>query len=1049
MKLETFIQRPVLSAVISILIVSVGIISLATLPVEQFPDIAPPTISVSTSYPGASAETIQKSVIVPLEEAINGVEDMNYITSSATNTGSATITVYFKQGVDPDMAAVNVQNRVARATGNLPAAVNQIGVTVNKRQTSMLKIFSLYSPDSSYDETFLSNYLMINVIPEILRIGGVGDAMVLGANYSMRIWLKPDVMAQYGLIPSDISAVLAEQNIEAATGSFGENSNETYQYTMKYKGRLLTPEEFGEMVIRSTADGEVLKIKDIATVELGSESYNFIGQTDGCPGITAMVYQTAGSNATKVVQDIDKLLDEIRPTLPKGTAIVSIMSVTDFLYASIREVLKTLFEAIVLVILVVYIFLQDLKSTLIPLVGIIVSLIGTFAFMMLLGFSINLITLFALVLVIGTVVDDSIVVVEAVQSKFDEGYRSPYKASVEAMKGISAAVVTSSLVFMAVFIPVSFMGGTSGTFYTQFGLTMAVAVGISAVNALTLSPALCAILLRPYTDESGEEKDNFASRFRHAFNAVFGRLSNKYKGFVLVFIRRRWIPWALLGGTAVLLVFLMSTIQTSLVPEEDQGTVFVNVTMPAGYSLNSTSKVMDEIETDIRTIPQIRDYTKVSGFGLISGQGVSYGMFIIKLKPWDDRPRKSDNVNSVIKEIYKRTAGIHEASIFAMAPGMIPGYGMGNSLEINVQDRVGGDVNELYNVTQNFIAGLRASPVFQSAFSSFSVSYPQWLVDVDAAKCKRAGISPNEVLSVLSGYYGGTYASNINRFSKVYRVMVQAAIPYRTTESTLDDMFVRINGEMAPLSQFVTLKRVYGSETLSRFNLYNSITVNASPADGYSTGDAIAEVARVSQETLPNNFSYSYGGITREEASQSNNTAIIFGICIFFIYLILCAMYESFLLPFAVILSVPFGLMGSFLFAHMLGLENNIYLQVGLIMLIGLISKTAILLTEYAVDRRMKGMTLAQAALSAAKARLRPILMTASTMIIGLLPLMTAMGVGANGNRSLGSGVVGGMLFGTVALLIVVPVFFIIFQSLQERIKPLHFNSDNQHEDNE
>lgn len=1049
MKLETFIQRPVLSAVISILIVSVGIISLATLPVERFPDIAPPTISVSTSYPGASAETIQKSVIVPLEEAINGVENMNYITSSATNTGSATITVYFKQGVDPDMAAVNVQNRVARATGNLPSTVNQIGVTVNKRQTSMLKIFSLYSPDSSYDEGFLANYLMINVIPEILRISGVGDAMVLGANYSMRIWMKPDVMAQYGLIPSDISAVLAEQNIEAATGSFGESSNEMYQYTMKYKGRLLTPEEFGEIVIRSTADGEVLKLKDVATVELGRESYNFIGQTDGCPGITAMVYQTAGSNATKVVQDIDKFLEEIRPTLPKGTAIVSIMSVTDFLYASIREVFKTLFEAIILVIIVVYIFLQDLKSTLIPLVGIIVSLIGTFACMMLFGFSINLITLFALVLVIGTVVDDSIVVVEAVQSKFDEGYRSPYKASVDAMKGISAAVVTSSLVFMAVFIPVSFMGGTSGTFYTQFGLTMAVAVGISAVNALTLSPALCALLLRPYTDESGEEKDNFAARFRHAFNSVFNSMSNKYKGFVVLFIRRRWIPWTMLGGTVILLVVLMSTIPTSLVPEEDQGTVFVNVTTPAGYSLTSTAKVMNEIEEAIRTIPQIEDYTKVCGYGMIAGQGSSYGMFITNLKPWDDRPRKSDAVSSVIKEIYRRTAGINEATIFAMAPGMIPGYGMGNSLEINVQDRVGGDVNELYNVTQDFLAGLRASPVFQSAFSSFSVNYPQWLVDVDAAKCKRAGVSPNEVLSVLSGYYGGTYASNINRFSKVYRVMVQAAIPYRATESSLDDMFVRINGEMAPLSQFVTLKRVYGSETLSRFNLYNSINVNASPAPGYSTGDAIAEVARVSQETLPNNFSYSFGGITREEASQSNNTAIIFGICIFFIYLILCAMYESFLLPFAVILSVPFGLLGSFLFAKMLGLENNIYLQVGLIMLIGLISKTAILLTEYAVDRRMKGMTLAQAALSAAKARLRPILMTASTMIIGLLPLMTAMGVGANGNRSLGSGVVGGMLFGTVALLIVVPVFFIIFQSLQEKVKPLHFNSDNQHEDNE
>lgn len=1046
MKLETFIQRPVLSAVISILIVSVGIISLATLPVERFPDIAPPTISVSTSYPGASAETIQKSVIVPLEEAINGVENMTYITSSATNTGSATITVYFKQGVDPDMAAVNVQNRVSRATGNLPAAVNQIGVTVNKRQTSMLKIFSLYSPDSSYDETFLSNYMKINLEPEILRIAGVGEVMTLGANYSMRIWMKPDVMAQYGLIPSDITAALAEQNIEAATGSFGESSDETYQYTMKYKGRLITPEEFDEIVLRSTPDGQVLKLKDVATVELGSESYNFRGQTNGCPGITAMVYQTAGSNATKVVEDIDRFLDEARLRLPKGTEIVNLMSVTDFLYASIHNVLKTLFEAILLVILVVYVFLQDIKSTLIPLAGIIVSLVGTFAFMMAAGFTINLITLFALVLVIGTVVDDSIVVVEAVQAKFDEGYRSPYQASVHAMKGISAAVITSSLVFMAVFIPVSFMGGTSGTFYTQFGLTMAVAVGISAVNALTLSPALCALLLKPYKDEFGNEKDNFASRFRHAFNGVFGALSNKYKQFVVLFIRRRWIPWVMLGCAAVLLVFFMRTTKTSLVPEEDQGSVFINVSMPAGYSLSSTNKVMDEIDAAIRTIPQIETYTKVSGFGLISGQGSSYGMFIIELKPWDDRPRRSDAVSSVIQEIYRRTAHIHEATVFAMAPGMIPGYGMGNSLELYVQDRMGGSVNELYDVTQNFIGAIRQAPEFQSAFSSFSVNYPQWQVDVDAAKCKRAGISPNEVLNVLSGYYGGAYVSNINRFSKVYRVMLQAAIPYRATESSLDDIFVRINGEMAPLSQFVTLKRVYGSESLARFNLYNAISVNASPAEGYSTGDAIAAISRIAAETLPNNYSYEFGGITREEATQSSNTAIIFGICIFFIYLILCAMYESFLIPFAVILSVPFGLMGTFLFAKIFGLENNIYLQVGMIMLIGLLAKTAILLTEYAVERRQRGMTLAAAALGAAKARLRPILMTALTLIIGLLPLMTAMGVGANGNRSLGTGVVGGMLIGTIALLIVVPAFFIVFQSLQERVKPLHFNSDDQHE---
>ena len=995
MNLRTFIERPVLSAVISITIVVVGIIGLFSLPVEQYPDIAPPTIMVSTTYYGASAETLQKSVIAPLEEAINGVEDMTYMTSTATNSGTVSITVYFKQGTDPDMAAVNVQNRVSRATGQLPAEVTQVGVTTSKRQTSILQMFSLSSPDDSYDENFLSNYISINLKPEILRVSGVGDLMVMGGEYSMRVWMKPDVMAQYKLIPSDITTVLAEQNIESATGSFGENSNETYQYTMKYKGRLITPEEFGDIVIRSTDNGEVLKLKDIADIQLGQDSYAYHGGLDGHPGVSCMIFQTAGSNATEVNQNIDKLLEEARKDLPKGVELTQIMSSNDFLFASIHEVVKTLIEAIILVILVVYVFLQDFRSTLIPLVGVIVSLIGTFAFMAMVGFSINLLTLFALVLVIGTVVDDAIIVVEAVQARFDVGYRSSYMASIDAMKGISNAVITSSLVFMAVFIPVSFMGGTSGTFYTQFGLTMAVAVGISAVNALTLSPALCALLLRPYINEDGTQKNNFAARFRKAFNSAFDIMIEKYKNVVLIFIKRRWLAWSLLACSVVLLVFLMNTTKTSLVPDEDQGVVFVNVSTAAGSSLTTTDEVMERIEKRLMDIPQIAHVQKVAGYGLLAGQGSSFGM-------------------------------------------LIPGYGMGNALELHMQDKMGGDINEFFTTTQQYLGALNQRPEIAMAYSTFDVRYPQWMVEVDAAKCKRAGITPDAVLSTLSGYYGGQYVSNFNRFSKVYRVMIQADPQFRLDESSLDNAFVRMsNGEMAPLSQFVTLTRSYGAESLSRFNMYNSIAVNAMPADGYSTGDAIKAVQETAVQALPKGYGYDYGGITREENQQSGTTVIIFGICFLMIYLILSALYESFIIPFAVLLSVPCGLMGSFLFAWMFGLENNIYLQTGLIMLIGLLAKTAILLTEYAAERRKAGMGLIASAVSAAKARLRPILMTALTMIFGLFPLMMSSGVGANGNRSLGTGVVGGMTIGTLALLFIVPTLFIAFQWLQERLRPV------------
>lgn len=1037
MNLRTFIERPVFSAVISITIVILGIIGLATLPVEQYPDIAPPTVMVMTNYYGANAETLQKSVIAPLEEAINGVENMTYMTSSASNSGTVTITVYFKQGTDPDMNAVNVQNKVASATAKLPAEVKQVGVTTVKRQTSMLQVFALHSPDDSYDEGFLANYISINLKPEILRFQGVGELVVLGGDYSMRLWLKPDVMAQYGLIPSDVSAVLAEQNIEAATGSFGENSSETYQYVMKFRGRRMLPEEFGEIVITSTADGEVLKLKDIADIELGRENYSYIGELNGHPAVSCLVFQTAGSNATEVNARINAFLEEAKKDFPKGVELTQVMSSDDFLYASIHEVVKTLIEAIILVILVVYVFLQDIRSTFIPLVGIIVSLIGTFAFMSVAGFSINLITLFALVLVIGTVVDDAIVVVEAVQARFDVGYRSSYMASMDAMKGISNAVITSSLVFMAVFIPVSFMGGTSGTFYTQFGLTMAVAVGISAVNALTLSPALCALLLRPYINEDGSEKENFAARFRKAFNAAFSVMVKKYQVGVLFFVKRRWLAWGLIAASVVLLVLLMRTTKTSLVPEEDQGVVLVNVTTPSGSSLATTNKVMERLNDRLKGIPQLRDLSRTAGYGLIGGQGTSAGMFILRLKPWDERTSKEDQVSAVIGQVYARTADVKDAVVFAMAPGMIPGYGMGNSLDVNMQDKTGGDFTQFYNVTQQYIGALNQRPEVARAYSSFAVNYPQWMVDVDAAKCKRAGITPNAVLSTLSGYYGGQYVSDFNRFSKIYKVMIQADPKYRLDEESLNNTFVRMaNGEMAPLSQFVTLTRVYGAETLSRFNMYNSIAVSVAPADGYSTGDAIRAVEETGAQVLPKGYSFDYGGITREESQQSGTTVIIFGICFLMIYLILSALYESFLIPFAVLLSVPCGLMGSFLFAKFMGLENNIYLQTGLIMLIGLLSKTAILLTEYATERRKAGMGLIASAVSAAKVRLRPILMTALTMVFGLFPLMVATGVGANGNRSLGTGAVGGMVIGTLALLFIVPALFVTFQWLQERLRP-------------
>ena len=1038
MKLKLFIDRPILACSISFLIMILGIIGLVNLPMEQYPDIAPPTIQVSATYPGASAETVQKSVIVPLEEEINGVENMLYMTSTASNTGSGTITVYFKQGTDPDMAAVNVQNRVSKAEGSLPAEVTKIGVSAEKRQSSQLKILVLHAPEGDYDMNFLSNYVEINIKPQIQRITGVGEVFVMGNEYSMRIWLKPDVMAQYGLVPSDIVNVLNEQNIESSTGILGEDSENVFQYTLKYRGRYEKDTEYGNIVIRSLPDGNVLRLKEVADIELGSQSYNFASEVSGHPGVSFMVMQTAGSNANEIINQIDALVEEIRPTLPAGLILEDMQDTKDFLDESISNVISTLIEAIILVLIVVYVFLQSMRATFIPMAAIIVSLIGTFAFLYVAGFSINLLTLFALVLVIGTVVDDAIVVVEAVQAKFDEGYQSPYKATVDAMGGISAAIVTTTLVFMAVFIPVSFMGGTTGTFYTQFGLTMAVAVGISAVNALTLSPALCALIMTPHATAADGGKLSFSSRFHIAFDAAFSQMVAKYKTGVKFFFRRKWMVGVGLVAAIVALFVLMKTTKTGLIPDEDTGTVFVSVTASPGSTLKQTEGIMREVEARIKDIPQIELYSRIVGYNLMgSGQSAAAGTFIVKLKHWDEREGMENSKDAVIGQIFMRTADIKSAQVFAFAPPMIMGYGVSNSTEIYVQDRKGGDINTLFEHTQKFIAALQARPEVQSALTTFDTRYPQYLVEVDAAQCKRMDVSPSDVLSVLSCYVGGNYASNINRFSKIYRVMIQAKPEYRLDTESLNNMFVRTSGgEMAPISQFITLTKTYGPESLTRFNLFSSISVNASANDGYSSGDVINAVKEVAAEVLPAGYSYELGSLSREEASSGSTIVVIFIIIILFIYIILCALYESLFIPLAVMLSVPFGLMGSFLFAKMFGIENNVYMQTGLIMLIGLLAKTAILLTEYASERRRHGMSIAQAALSAAAVRLRTILMTALTMIIGLFPLVVATGAGANGNISLGVGTVGGMLIGTVALLFVVPVLFIVFQSIEEKVMP-------------
>ncbi|MDO4160682.1 MAG: efflux RND transporter permease subunit [Prevotellaceae bacterium] len=1042
MKVETFIRRPILATGFTILLVLLGVIGLVTMPVEQFPELAPPTVRVTTQYPGANAEVVQRTVVAPLEESINGAENMLYMTSTSSGYGNVTINVFFRAGTNPDMAVVDVQNRVASASARLPEEVNHIGITTRKQQTSELMSFVLTSPDGRFDRSFLVNYLKINVQPAILRIAGVGDVFAMGQDYGMRIWLDPAKMAQYKLMPSDVTRILEQQNIEVSMGDFGAESTNTYQYALKYTGRLITEEEFGNMVVRALPNGQVLRMRDIAKVELGEQNYLFFAEMQGKPALLCQVYQTPGSNASEVTAAVEQYLNEVQKTFPKGMEVKIIQNRNEFLYASINNVVHTLVEAIVLVVLVVLFFLQKIRITLIPTLSILVSLVGTFAFLSIAGFSINLLTLFALVLVIGTVVDDSIVVVEAVQTEFENGCRSPYQATVKGMRNITNAIVTSSLVFMSVFIPVCFISGSQGTFYRQFGVTMAIAVAISAVNSLTFCPAMCAMFMRHDTAEKGLTKI-----LSKAYNASFNAMLGKYKKALSVFIRHRWITAGSLVCATALLTALISTTPSGFIPSEDTGILYQNVAMRPGSSLDNTHSMQLRINEELEKIPQIESVTQISGNGIISGQGASYGYTLIRLKPWSERKGSENSMDAVIEEINKRMAKFKDAQVLTFAPPMISGYGTSNALEMHLQDRTGGDINRFYQVSQDFIAALSARPEIASAYSAFSPSFPMFRVDVDAALCEQFGTNVYDVLNVIGGYCGGVYASDFNRFGKMYRVMVQASPEYRLDEQSLNNMFVRCGeGEsatMAPVGQFVSLTPIKSPLSLYRFNLFNSIQVSVTPADGYSTGDAISAIDEMAQGTLPNNFSYEFGGMTREESQQTGSIYIIFALCVVFIYLLLIMLYESFLIPFAVLLSVPFGLAGSFLFARIAGLDNNIYMQTGLIMLIGLMTKTAILLTEYATELRRSGMSLSQAAFTAAKIRLRPILMTSLAMIVGMLPMMFSSGVGANGNRSLGTTVVGGLVVGIVALLVVVPPMFIVFQRLQERFRRPQYIEEN------
>ena len=1024
MNVKTFIDRPITSVMISVTIVIIGAISLVWLPLEQYPDIAPPTVKVTATYTGASAETVMKSVVAPLEAAVNGVENMQYMTSTATNNGTCTITINFKQGSDPNMAVVNVQNRVASAQGQLPSEVVKSGISIRKTQNSNLKFITLYSPDGRYDADFLTNYLKINIEPQLARTPGVGEVNVFGADYSMRIWLDPAKMKAYGLVPADIDNALAAQNLESPTGSLGAESDNVNQYVLRYRGRYTDIADYENIVVKASPDGHILRLSDVARVEMGTVNYDLRSTTKGLPGASASITQIAGSNAADIIKQIDRVENEVRTSLPSGMVLEDQTSVMDFLNAAIRNVVDTLVIAIVLVIIVVWMFLRDWRSMLIPAIAIVVSLIGTFAFIYFMGFTLNILTLFALVLVIGTVVDDSIIVVEAVQTKLAEDGVSVYEATVATMRELKGALATTTIVFMAVFIPVSFISGTTGVFYKEFGLTMAAAVALSLLNALTLCPALCTLILR-------QKRLSSAAKHKEGRNVW----TAGYERGVMGVMRHRKVALLSLPVVLVLLIVAIQTTKTGLVPQEDMGTIDVNVQCKPGYSLAETGKVMDQVEGVVRGIPQIKIYTRVDGRDARQNQTSSAGFLSIRLKPWAERKAKSDDIDSVVNEIYRRTAFIKEAKVNCGTLPMIRGYGSSSGFELYVQNRSGEDFKSLEKYTSLFVDALNKRPEISKANSTFDTGYPQYEVSVDAAKCMMKNVSPKDVLEALASYVGGDYASNLNKFTKVYRVMVQASAQYRLNEQSLDNMYVRgADGELSPLSEFVVLKKTNGPEYLTHFNLFPGIRVNGTPAAGYSSGQALQAVSEVAARTLPTGYSYELSGMSREESTQGNTTAIVILISIVFIYIILSSLYESLLIPFAILLVVPFALLGSFLLSAAFGIENNIYMQTGLVMLIGMMSKTAILLTEVATERRRKhGTSILSASLYAARLRFRPIVMTATVMIFGMLPLMLSSGAGARGNIAIGAGVLGGMVVGTVALLFFVPMLFCLFERLDEK----------------
>ena len=1039
MKNNIFINKYVMACAISIVIALVGYISMRTLSVEQYPDIAPPTVNVSTSYSGADENTVMKSVIQPLEEAINGVTDMTYMTSKASSNGDVEINVYFKQGVDADMAAVNVQNRVTRAQALLPAEVNKVGVKVEKRQNNILQIFAVRSVDGKFDEDFVSNYVDINVKPRLMRITGVGNVQSLGNTYALRIWLKPDVMAQYGLSPDEIFAAIGGQSFVSAVGSLGEQSGNSYQYSMQYKGTLKTVEEFNNIVLR-TSGGGMLHLSDVAEVKIGAMSYNFTSNIEDRPGALFMVFQAPGANATEVNARINKTCDELKATMPAGLEFVTLMTSDDFLFAAIHNVVETLVIAILLVVLVVFFFLQNFKATIIPSISIIVSLLGTFAIVKMAGFSLNILTLFALVLAIGTVVDDAIVVVEAVMAKMEGGISDAREATRQAMSEVSVAVVSCTLVFMAVFIPVTFMPGTSGTFFTQFGVTIASSVGLSCVSALTLCPALCAIMMR--VTEGDKEGKGITYYTKKAYTVSYNAIYDKYSKSVKKFISRPVLAWSLLALAAVLLVFFMRSLPSGLVPQEDQGVFLAELRAPEGTTLSQTREIMKQVEAKVKNIPEMETFAVCCGYGMYSGAGSNFATLVVRLKNWDDRSGMSHLIDLVMGRFYFDCKDIKNVQVLPFQMPQIPGYGTSNSVSLVVEDPSDGNLSEFAKNTEHFLAKLTERPEIASAMSTYSERFPKYQVDVDAAQCNRVGVSPAHVLNTLGTFCGGAYIGNFNQFGKVYRIMAAASPEFRLDPSSLNNIFVQVKeGRMAPISEFVSLKEIVGPANIEHFNMFQSITCYIEAAGGYTEGDAHKAIAEVFKEEMPSTASYEYSGMSREleEAAGSNATALIYVICAILIYLILASLYNSWFTPWAVLFSVPFGLMGAFVFAyfgnllHLPGMDNNIYLQTGVIMLIGLLAKTAILITEFASERRAQGMSIHDAAFEACKERLRPILMTVATMIIGMIPLVIEGGAGANGNRALALGVIGGMSIGTIALLFVVPAFFIVFQHLHEK----------------